>query len=83
MELDLPDLIPTGRRKCGRAGRAPLGAGGMEEVQHSANYPISRRDTENKSRNNGGQKQEREHECGHEFFSGRAGLQTRIKKPPL
>src|SRR5271165_3752918 len=47
----------------------PLDAGGVEEMQYSANGPVSRRDTEDEGRHDGEQQQEREHKCGHKFFS--------------
>ena len=40
----------------------------MEEIQHSADNPVSHRDTKHKCANDGEQQQERDHECGHEFF---------------
>jgi len=63
------DLIPAGRRESGCAGGTALGAGRMEEVQHAADYPISRGDPKGKCGQDGSQQHGRKQECGHIVFN--------------
>jgi hypothetical protein len=62
-------LISACRREGRRPGGAALGAGGMEEIQHAANHPISYGDTKSKGGNDCAQQHGREKECGHIFFN--------------